>query len=75
MAGISAYGTYVPYARLDRKTIAEALGTPPGKGTRAVASHDEDTTSMGEVSPTAFSASHRCTTVSWAIRLTQNPAV
>ena len=47
MAGISAYSTYLPYARLDRRTIAEALGLPPGKGTRAVASHDEDTTSMG----------------------------
>ena len=47
MAGISAYSTYLPYSRLDRMAIAEALGTPPGKGTRAVASHDEDTTSMG----------------------------
>jgi 3-hydroxy-3-methylglutaryl CoA synthase/uncharacterized OB-fold protein len=42
-----AYGAYVPYFRLDRKAIAAALGVPAGRGTRAVASYDEDTTSMG----------------------------
>lgn len=47
MNGILSYGVYVPFARLDRKTIAEALGSPAGSGTRAVASYDEDTTSMG----------------------------
>lgn len=46
MAGIVAYGAYVPYWRLDRKAIGAALGTAPGKGTRAVASYDEDSTSM-----------------------------
>lgn len=46
MAGIVAYGAYVPYNRLDRGAIAQALGAPAGKGTRAVASYDEDTTSM-----------------------------
>ena len=45
--GLLAYGAYVPYARLDRKSIAEALGAPAGSGTRAVAAYDEDTTSMG----------------------------
>jgi 3-hydroxy-3-methylglutaryl CoA synthase/uncharacterized OB-fold protein len=45
--GILAYGAYVPYARLDRKSIGDALGAPAGSGTRAVASYDEDTTSMG----------------------------
>jgi len=44
---IAAFGAYVPYRRLDRATIATALGTPPGRGTRAVASYDEDSTSMG----------------------------
>jgi hydroxymethylglutaryl-CoA synthase len=43
---IVSYGTYVPYWRLDRQRIGEALGTL-GKGTRAVASYDEDTTTMG----------------------------
>ena len=47
MRGIVAYGTYVPYFRLDRKAIAAALGAPSGSGTRAVASYDEDTTSLG----------------------------
>ena len=47
MAGIVAYGTYLPYWRLDRKAIAAALGAPSGRGARAVASFDEDTTSMG----------------------------
>ena len=42
-----AYGTYIPAARLNRAAIASTLGTPAGKGTRAVASYDEDTTSMG----------------------------
>jgi 3-hydroxy-3-methylglutaryl CoA synthase/uncharacterized OB-fold protein len=40
-----SYGTYVPYWRLDRARIGEALGTF-GKGTRAVASYDEDSTTM-----------------------------
>ncbi|OGK78821.1 MAG: hydroxymethylglutaryl-CoA synthase [Candidatus Rokubacteria bacterium GWC2_70_16] len=47
MNGIVAYGAYIPYFRLDRKAMAAALGQPAGKGTRAVASYDEDTTSMG----------------------------
>lgn len=47
MAEIVSYGVYIPYWRLDRRAIADALGTAPGRGTRAVASYDEDTTSMG----------------------------
>jgi len=46
MNGIVAYGAYVPAWRLERKAIAEALGAPAGSGTRAVASYDEDSTSM-----------------------------
>src|SRR5262245_22141166 len=46
MNGIVAYGSYVPYYRLDRKAIGEALGASAGSGTRSVASYDEDTTSM-----------------------------
>jgi hydroxymethylglutaryl-CoA synthase len=45
--GLLAWGAYVPYARLDRKAIAAALGGGPGSGTRAVASYDEDSTSLG----------------------------
>jgi len=47
MRGIVSYGVYLPYWRLERKAIAEALGVPAGAGTRAVASYDEDTTSLG----------------------------
>jgi len=46
MRGITAYGAYLPYWRLERKAIGEALGVPGGSGTRAVAAYDEDTTSM-----------------------------
>ena len=46
MNGIVAYGAYLPYFRLERKAIGESLGAPAGAGTRAVASYDEDTTSM-----------------------------
>jgi hydroxymethylglutaryl-CoA synthase len=45
--GLLAWGAYVPYARLDRKAIATALGASAGAGTRAVASYDEDATSLG----------------------------
>jgi hydroxymethylglutaryl-CoA synthase len=47
LAGIVAYGAYVPYHRLKRSEIAAVLGEGGGKGTRAVASFDEDATSMG----------------------------
>src|SRR5689334_4745437 len=47
MHGIVAYGVYVPHYRIERQTIGEALGVSAGKGSRAVASYDEDATSMG----------------------------
>lgn len=47
MRGIISYGAYVPHRRLDRSTIAAVAGTGGGKGTRSVASYDEDTTTMG----------------------------
>jgi 3-hydroxy-3-methylglutaryl CoA synthase/uncharacterized OB-fold protein len=46
-AGIVSWGVYLPYWRLDRGAIGAAFGTPSGKGTRAVASYDEDTTTLG----------------------------
>src|SRR5581483_1515063 len=45
--GILAYGAYLPFHRLDRKSISATLGQGGGKGTRTVASYDEDTTSLG----------------------------
>ena len=47
MRGIVSYGGYVPWWRLQRAAIGEAHGGAAGKGTRSVASYDEDTTSMG----------------------------
>jgi 3-hydroxy-3-methylglutaryl CoA synthase len=46
VAGIVSWGVYLPYWRLERRVIGEAFGTPPGRGRRAVASYDEDTSSM-----------------------------
>jgi hydroxymethylglutaryl-CoA synthase len=46
MIGIVSYGSYVPYRRLKRAAIGQALGIPAGKGERAVASFDEDSVSM-----------------------------
>jgi hydroxymethylglutaryl-CoA synthase len=37
---------YAPYGRLSRADVATFMGSG-GKGTRAVASHDEDTTTLG----------------------------
>ncbi|MFV0309362.1 MAG: OB-fold domain-containing protein [Desertimonas sp.] len=46
MPGIVSYGAYLPYWRLQRSAIAASLGSGGGKGSRSVASYDEDTTSM-----------------------------
>jgi hydroxymethylglutaryl-CoA synthase len=45
--GIISAAGYVPYRRLSRADIASFMGSGGGKGTRAVASHDEDTTTLG----------------------------
>jgi hydroxymethylglutaryl-CoA synthase len=45
--GILTAAAYVPYRRLDRREISAFLGGAGGRGTRAVAAHDEDTTTMG----------------------------
>ena len=47
MRGIISFGGYVPYRRLDRSAIAAVMGRGGGRGTRSVASYDEDTTTMG----------------------------
>jgi 3-hydroxy-3-methylglutaryl CoA synthase/uncharacterized OB-fold protein len=46
MGGLVGYGAYVPHYRLERSRIAGVLGRGAGRGTRSVASYDEDTTSM-----------------------------
>src|SRR5215210_2345810 len=45
--GILAYGAYLPFQRLDRRSILATIGAGGGKGTRTVASYDEDSTSLG----------------------------
>lgn len=44
--GIIGAAVYVPHRRLDRSEIATVAGGGGGKGTRAVAGYDEDTTTM-----------------------------
>ena len=46
MRGIISHSGYLPFRRLDRTTIASVAGGAGGKGTRTVASYDEDTTTM-----------------------------
>lgn len=46
MSGLISYGAYVPFKRLKRSEISGAMGSGRGKGTRAVASYDEDTSTM-----------------------------
>jgi hydroxymethylglutaryl-CoA synthase len=45
--GIVSAAAYLPHRRLDRSTIPVVAGGGGGKGTRTVASYDEDTTTMG----------------------------
>src|SRR5664279_812114 len=47
MRGILSAGGYLPYRRLQRSEISTTFGSGGGKGTRSVASYDEDTTTMG----------------------------
>lgn len=47
MNGIVSYGVHLPYWRLERSKITQTLGQGGGRGTRSVASYDEDATSMG----------------------------
>lgn len=46
MAGIISYGAYIPMWRIERKLIADAVGTSSMGGERAVASWDEDSLTM-----------------------------
>ncbi|HYF25622.1 MAG TPA: OB-fold domain-containing protein [Baekduia sp.] len=45
--GIVSYAAYVPRHRLQRAELGAALGSGGGKGSRSVASFDEDATTMG----------------------------
>ncbi|WP_106401661.1 OB-fold domain-containing protein [Actinocorallia populi] len=47
MRGILSWGGYLPYRRLDRRSIRAVAGAGGGRGVRAVASYDEDAVTMG----------------------------
>lgn len=44
--GIVSYGTYLPRGRVKHADIAATLGGKPGRGSRVVASFDEDSTTL-----------------------------
>jgi hydroxymethylglutaryl-CoA synthase len=46
MRGIVSWGAYLPYRRLERAEITALVGQGGGRGTRTVASFDEDATTM-----------------------------
>jgi 3-hydroxy-3-methylglutaryl CoA synthase/uncharacterized OB-fold protein len=46
MRGIIGAGGYLPHWRLQRSAVSAVLGGAPGKGTRTVASYDEDALTM-----------------------------
>ncbi|MEV0326862.1 hypothetical protein AB0H63_10470 [Micromonospora echinospora] len=46
MVGIESYAVYIPVGRLPRAAIAAALGAGRGRGSRPVASYDEDSTTL-----------------------------
>src|SRR5437899_8168719 len=74
MSVIVSYGTYLPWWRLDRQRIGEALGTL-GNGTRAVASYDEDTTTMAvEAARACLAAAPGGTRVHQLLFATSDPA-
>ncbi len=45
-SGIAAYGSHVPFWRLTGATVAAALGKRGSPASRAVASYDQDTTTL-----------------------------
>jgi 3-hydroxy-3-methylglutaryl CoA synthase/uncharacterized OB-fold protein len=75
MSGIVSYGAYVPYWRLQRRAIRDALGSGGGKGARSVASFDEDSTSLGvEAARLALRAAPEGTSVHDVLLATTSPA-
>lgn len=74
MRGIIATGTHLPHRRLDRSAVAAFFGKGGGKGTRTVASFDEDTTTMGAEAARAAVASAGPTDVQALWFATATPA-
>jgi len=46
-AGITSFGTYIPYFYIERSTIGNAWGTRASKGRRSLANSDEDSLTLG----------------------------
>jgi 3-hydroxy-3-methylglutaryl CoA synthase len=46
VVGITSYGAYIPYYRLNRAEIAKVWGGPTLRGEKAVASYDEDSLTL-----------------------------
>jgi 3-hydroxy-3-methylglutaryl CoA synthase len=66
MRGIISAGGYVPYRRLQRAEVGKLFGSGGGRGTRSVASYDEDTTTMGvEAARTALRATSATPDALW----------
>ena len=75
MPGIVSYGAYLPYWRLSRSAIPETLGSGGGRGTRSVASFDEDTTSLGvEAARVALRRAPEAWNVPYLVFSTTSPA-
>jgi 3-hydroxy-3-methylglutaryl CoA synthase len=58
MRGIIGWGVQLPHRRLDRSQIAAVAGAGGGKGTRTVASYDEDSTTLAVAAARAALAGH-----------------
>lgn len=56
MVGITGYGGYVPYNRLQRSEIQKEFGTEGLKGERTIAGYDEDSATMAVAA--ALNATH-----------------
>ncbi len=74
MRGIISVGGHVPRHRLDRTEVAAFFGKGGGRGERAVASYDEDTTTMGAAAARRASASAPNVTVDALWFATATPA-
>ncbi|WP_250285367.1 MULTISPECIES: OB-fold domain-containing protein [unclassified Frankia] len=60
MTSLLSYGSYIPYHRLRRSDMQAALGASGGRGSRAVASYDEDVVSMAVEAGSAALRGQRC---------------
>src|SRR5690606_41046656 len=61
MTALVAYATYLPKHRLQLSEVASTLGTGSGRGSRVVASFDEDSTTMAVEAAAALLRSYPAT--------------